>query len=84
MAKKRHKRRRSTSEKILIILGILITLSMVASLIAGLGSGGRSDGQAPLPIEHYEYIEVDELNDSGEVIPNSGSGVTGRLLDPPG
>ncbi len=49
MAKKSRKRRRSTSEKIMIILGILIALSMMLSLFVGLGSSRRGQGNAPLP-----------------------------------
>ena len=83
MAKKRRKRRRSTSEKILIILGILITLSMVFALFAGLGGGGGRE-QAPLPIDHYEYLEAEGLNNSGGAIPESGSGASRMLEESPG
>ena len=83
MAKKRRKRRRTATQKILIVLGILITLSMVFALFAGL-SGGRSRGQAPLPIEHYEYVEVEGLNDSGGAIPQYGAGASSILEEPPG
>jgi hypothetical protein len=83
MAKKKRKRRRSTSEKVIMILGILIALSMILGLFVGLG-GGRSGEQAPLPIEHFEDIEAEGLNDSGGAIPESGSGVPGLHGDPPG
>ncbi len=33
-----YKRKRSTAEKVMIVLGILITLSMVLSLLVSLGS----------------------------------------------
>jgi hypothetical protein len=52
MAKKSTRRRRSTSEKVMIVLGILIALSMLISLFAGLGGSRRSSsstGNAPLP-----------------------------------
>jgi len=84
MAKKRRKRRRSASEKILIVLGILITLSMLFALVAGLGSGGRGYEQAPLPIEHYKSIEAEGLNDSGGDSPEFGSGASRILEEPPG
>ena len=68
MAKKKRRRKRSFSEKIMIILGILIALSMLVSLIAGLSSGGiRSN--APLPeSERIEeiYIEPVSAIDSGQ------------------
>lgn len=40
MARKRVRRKRSTSEKIMIVFGILIALSMIFSLFVGLGGGG--------------------------------------------
>ena len=83
MAKKRRRRRRTATQKILIVLGILITLSMVFALIAGLG-GGRSSGQAPLPFDHYEYLEAEGLNDNGGDSPESGSGATRMLGESPG
>lgn len=48
MAKRKSKRRRSTSETIFIIFGLIIALSMILSLVVGLGSRGRSSN-APLP-----------------------------------
>jgi hypothetical protein len=84
MAKKKRKRRRSISEKILIVLGILITLSMLFALVAGLGSGGRGNEQAPLPIDHFEYLEAEGLNHSGGAIPESGSGASRMPRVPPG
>ena len=68
MAKKKRRRKRSFSEKIMIILGILIALSMLVSLIAGLSSGG-SHTNAPLPeSERIEeiYIEPVSAIDSGQ------------------
>ena len=41
MAKRKTTPRRSTSEKILIVLSIIIALSMILGLVVGLG-GGRS------------------------------------------
>ena len=62
MAKKKRRRKRSFSEKIMIVLGILIALSMLVSLIAGLGSGS-STGNAPLPEnERIEEIYVEPLS----------------------
>jgi hypothetical protein len=40
MARKKARRKRSTSEKIMIVFGILIALSMIFSLFVGLGGGG--------------------------------------------
>jgi hypothetical protein len=66
MAKKKRRRKRSVSEKVMIVLGILIALSMLASLIVGLGSGGAN---APLPeSERMEeiYIEPVSAIDGGQ------------------
>ena len=60
MAKKKRRRRRSFSEKIMLILGIIIALSMLVSLIAGLGSGG-SRSNAPLP-EGIEEIYIEPVS----------------------
>ena len=52
MAKKKRKvkRRRTTSEKVIFVLGIIIALSMILSLVAGLGSRSRgADGSSSLP-----------------------------------
>jgi hypothetical protein len=50
MARRKARRRRSTSEKVMIVLGILIALSMLFSLFVGLGGGGGDHtGNAPLP-----------------------------------
>jgi hypothetical protein len=68
MAKKKRRRKRSTSEKVMLVLGIIIALSMLASLIVGLGSGG-SQGNAPLPeSERIEeiYIEPVSAIDGGQ------------------
>jgi hypothetical protein len=54
MAKKRKRRKRTTSEKVMLVLGVLIALSMILALIAGLGSGHRT-GQTPLPENWIEY-----------------------------
>ena len=48
MTRRKARRKRSTSEKMMIVLGILIALSMLFSLFVGLGSGGGSSN-APLP-----------------------------------
>jgi len=64
MAKrKRTRRKRSTAEKVMFVLGILIALSMILSLIVGLGSGGASHGNAPLPFENW-YHEAAESSGS--------------------
>lgn len=48
--KKKIKRRRTISEKVIIVLGIIIALSMILSLVAGLGGRSRgSDGSSSLP-----------------------------------
>ena len=61
MAKKK-RRKRSFSEKIMIVLGIIIALSMLASLIVGLGSGG-ANSNAPLPEdERMEEIYVEPVS----------------------
>jgi hypothetical protein len=49
MAKRKARRRRTTSEKVMLVLGILIALSMLVSLIAGLGGGSDPTGNSPLP-----------------------------------
>jgi hypothetical protein len=49
MAKKKARRKRSTSEKVMIVFGIIIALSMIFSLFVGLGGGGTTGGNAPLP-----------------------------------
>jgi len=54
MSKKKRRRRRTTSEKVMVVLGILIAMAMIFGLIVGLG-GGRSHGQAPLPLEWDSY-----------------------------
>jgi len=50
MAKRKGKRRRTTSEKVFIALSILIALSMILSLFVGFATS-RNTGQAPLPVE---------------------------------
>jgi hypothetical protein len=50
MAKRKGKRRRTTSEKIFLALSILIALSMILSLFVGFAAS-RDTGGAPLPIE---------------------------------
>lgn len=70
MAKKSHKKRRSTSEKIMIILGILIAISMMLSLFVGLGSSRSRRGNAPLP----ESVRFD--------LENEGLGEPIGALDP--
>ena len=68
----------------MIVLGILIALSMLLSLIVGLGSGGS---QAPLPEnERFEPAieEVNEpigINDAGSALPVAGIPV-GALAPP--
>jgi hypothetical protein len=60
MAKKKRRRKRSFSEKIMIVLGIIIALSMLASLIVGLGSGGAN---SPLPeSEQMEEIYIEPVS----------------------
>jgi hypothetical protein len=66
MAKRKTRRKRSTAEKVTLVLGILIALSMILSLIVGLGSGGATHGNAPLPFENW-YHEAAELNGSVSV-----------------
>jgi len=66
MAKrKKLKRRRTKSEIVMIVLGMLIALSMILSLFVGLGQS-RSDGNAPLPpdqlYEFEHYGEIQELS----------------------
>jgi hypothetical protein len=62
MAKKTRRRRRSTSEKVMLVLGIIIALSMLVSLIAGLGTSGR-DNNAPLPEgELFEQIHIEPVS----------------------
>jgi hypothetical protein len=53
MAKRKQgRRKRSTSEKVMLILGIVIAISMLLSLVVGLGSGGSSSN-APLSPEAF-------------------------------
>ncbi|HSG17813.1 MAG TPA: hypothetical protein VLE70_16025 [Anaerolineae bacterium] len=57
MARRKARRRRSNSEKVMIVLGILIALSMLFSLFVGLGGGGSDSlGNSPLP--ESERFEV--------------------------
>jgi hypothetical protein len=63
MAKRKTRRKRSTAEKVMLVLGILIALSMILSLIVGLGSGGATHANAPLPFENC-YHEAAELDGS--------------------
>ena len=85
MAKKSRKRRRSTSEKVMIVLGILIAISKLLSLFIGLGSSGS--GQAPLPEnERFEpavegVTEPIGINDAGFAMPVAGFPV-GALAPP--
>jgi hypothetical protein len=70
MARRKARRRRSTSEKVMIVLGILIALSMLASLIVGLGSGGGQSSNAPLPESERFEAPAEPLGaDDGEVAP---------------
>ena len=73
MAKKSRRRRRSFSEKVMIVLGIIIALSMLASLIVGLGSGGSN---APLPEnERFNETLVDPADSIGALDVGSGAPV---------
>ena len=71
MARKKARRRRTTSEKVMLVLGILIALSMLFSLIVGLGSGGGDGtGNAPLPeSERFEAPAEPVGAADGEVMP---------------
>lgn len=62
MAKKSRKRKRSTSEKVMIVLGILIALSMILSLFVGLGASGDA-GNAPLPESERFDLEFEGSGD---------------------
>jgi hypothetical protein len=42
MAKRKMKRRRSTTEKVIIVLGLLIAVSMILTLFAGFGAANRA------------------------------------------
>lgn len=55
----------------MIVLGILIALSMLASLIVGLGSGGQDiSGNAPLPESERFEAPAEPLGAvDGEVAP---------------
>jgi len=85
MAKKSRKRKRSTSEKVMIVLGIIIAFSMLLSLFVGLGS--RSSGNRPLPeSEQFEPAlegvrEPISANDTGFALPVDGIPV-GALAPP--
>jgi len=68
MAKRSKRRRRTTSEKVMLVLGVRIALSMIFALIVGLGSRG-SGGQAPLP-ENWTDFDSDW---EGDVDFSSGS-----------
>ncbi len=59
--KKRGKRRRTFSEKVIIVLGIIIALSMILSLVFGLrGSGTGSDGSSSvLPEESGKTVVLE-------------------------
>jgi hypothetical protein len=59
MAKKTRRRKRSTSEKIMVVLGILIALSMLVSLIAGLGSSGNNTNAPLFEDERVEEIYIE-------------------------
>jgi hypothetical protein len=50
--KKQSRRRRSTSEKIVIVLGIIIAISMILGMFVGFGAGGSTESsgsQGSLP-----------------------------------
>ena len=66
MAKRKvRKRRRTTSEKVMIVLGIIIALSMLFSLFVGLGSSG-DPSNAPLPeSERFNETLVDPAETIG-------------------
>ena len=81
MAKrKKTKRKRSTAEKVMIVLGILIALSMIFSLIVGLGGGGSSSTPSGgLPVEFGEPIAsaiVDGATFVGAYLPGA-TGLSG-------
>ncbi len=86
MAKKSRKRKRSTSEKVMIVLGVIIAFSMLLSLFVGLGSSRRGSN-APLPeSERFEPAlegasEPIGANDAGIAQPVAGIPV-GALAPP--
>ena len=70
MAKRKARRRRSTSEKVMIVLGILIALSMLFSLFVGLGSSGDNSGNSPLPESERFEEPVEPVGAlDGEAVP---------------
>ncbi len=83
MAKKRYRRKRSNSEKIMIILGLIIAFSMMLSLIVGLGSSGRSRN-APLPdggqIEEIYTEPVGAIDGSIAPVAGFADGMTPLLM----
>lgn len=85
MAKKSRKRKRSTSEKVMIVLGILIAISMLLSLFVGLGSSGRNNSPLPENERFEPALEgVNEpigANDAGFALPVAGIPV-GALAPP--
>ncbi len=76
MAKRKKRRKRTISEKVMLVLGILIALSMISALIAGLGSG-KSLGRAPLTIEWGEYDSVSVFEEGTSL----GGPVEGEIDD---
>jgi hypothetical protein len=79
MAKrKRTRRKRSTAETVMLVLGILIALSMILSLLVGLGGRRATPSNAPLPFEswHHEAAELDGSTSDGsvstEAVPSAG------------
>jgi hypothetical protein len=51
MAKRKTKRRRTTTEKVILVLGLLIAVSMILTLFAGFGASaslGNSGGSLPV------------------------------------
>ncbi len=83
MARKRHRRKRSKSETIMIILGLVIAFSMMLSLIVGLGSSGRRRN-APLPdggqIEEIYAEPVGVIDGSLAPVAGFADGMTPLLM----
>lgn len=59
MAKRKTKRRkRTTSEKVVLVLGILIALSMILSLFIGFSGRSRRSDSGSLPVEPSTLVAL--------------------------
>ena len=80
--KKKVRKRRTTSEIVIIVLGIIIAISMIMSLVVGLGSRGSTEGSSALPEDSIVPIAmvIESAEIDGTVVGGTTIGVPHALI----